>query len=132
MGLLNIGLIIVFKIQIWNNKILQQEKKCVLLKKWKRFPKNIHKYIRQFQKLIQKLKYVKSQNHKNVYSHTCHAYLYNKQLHKPRFFNNILMTYKQYSKEETAMWTWPSFTVLTHTSSCSSMSDDTRIILFIN
>ena len=50
-------------------------------------------YVCHYTKLM--LKYAKSQKHKNVYSDTCHTYLHNKQLHKPRYFNNNPMTNKQ-------------------------------------
>ena len=39
--------------------------------------------------------YTEMYKHKNVYSDTCHTYLDNRQLHKPKFFNNNLMTSNQ-------------------------------------
>ena len=95
MGLPKIGLIIVFKIQILKQLNIATTEKVCFDKKWEHFPKKVHKYTCQYQKLIRKLKYAKSQKHKNVYSDTWHTYIHNKQPHKPRFVNNVLMTYKQ-------------------------------------
>ena len=70
MGLLNIGLIIVFKIQIWNNKILQQEKKCVLLKKMKTFSKKCPQIYSSISEANTKTKVCKkSKSQKCIQSH---------------------------------------------------------------
>ena len=83
MGLLKIGLIIVFKIQIlrqWN--IATREKVC--FDKGMRTPsKKSPQIYLSMSEADTKVKVIR------------HTYLHNKQFHKPRFFINNLMTYKQ-------------------------------------
>ena len=61
------------KFKFWNNKILQQEQKCALMRNENTFRKSPRIYL-SILGADTKLKYAKSQKHKNVYSDTCHTY----------------------------------------------------------